>query len=52
VVRDDNKAIELRKIKVGLTSGNMVEVMDGLARGDRVVTKGSLFIDRLAAAES
>jgi cobalt-zinc-cadmium efflux system membrane fusion protein len=51
VVRDD-KAIELRKIKVGLTSGNMVEVMDGLARGDRVVTKGSLFIDRLATAES
>ena len=52
IVRDDNKAIELRKIKVGLTSGNMVEVMEGLARGDRVITKGSLFIDRLATAES
>ena len=49
VVRDDNKAIELRRIKVGLTSGNMVEVMEGLARGDRVITKGSLFIDRVAA---
>jgi len=48
VVRDD-KAIELRRIKVGLTNGNMVEVMEGLAPTDRVVTKGSLFIDRVAA---
>jgi cobalt-zinc-cadmium efflux system membrane fusion protein len=52
VARDDNKAIELRKIKVGLTNNNMVEVMEGLARGDRVITKGSLFIDRAAAAAS
>jgi cobalt-zinc-cadmium efflux system membrane fusion protein len=52
LVRDDNKAIELRRIKVGLTSGNMVEVTDGLAKGDRVITKGSLFIDRVATAES
>jgi cobalt-zinc-cadmium efflux system membrane fusion protein len=50
LVRDDNKAIELRRIKVGLTSGNMVEVTEGLARGDRVITKGSLFIDRVATA--
>jgi cobalt-zinc-cadmium efflux system membrane fusion protein len=48
VVRDD-KAIELRRIKVGLTSGAMVEVTDGLAPSDRVITKGSLFIDRVAA---
>jgi membrane fusion protein, heavy metal efflux system len=50
VVRDDNKAIELRKIKVGLTNGSMVEVLEGLAPSDRVITKGSLFIDRAAAA--
>jgi membrane fusion protein, heavy metal efflux system len=49
VVRGNTKAIELRRIKVGLTSGNMVEVTDGLAAGDRVITKGSLFIDRVAA---
>ena len=48
VARDD-KAIELRRIKVGLTNGAMVEVTDGLAPTDRVVTKGSLFIDRVAA---
>jgi cobalt-zinc-cadmium efflux system membrane fusion protein len=49
-VRDDSKAIELRRIKVGQTSGKMVEVTEGLAPNDRVITKGSLFIDRVAAA--
>jgi cobalt-zinc-cadmium efflux system membrane fusion protein len=48
VARDD-KAIELRRIKVGLTNGSMVEVLEGIAPTDRVVTKGSLFIDRVAA---
>ncbi len=48
--KDDEKAIELRRIKVGLTNGNMVEVVKGLAPGDRVVTKGSLFIDRVASS--
>jgi cobalt-zinc-cadmium efflux system membrane fusion protein len=47
VVRDDNKAIELRRISRA-DHGNMVEVMEGLAPGDRVATKGSLFIDRVA----
>jgi cobalt-zinc-cadmium efflux system membrane fusion protein len=47
VARDDN-AIELRRIKVGLTSGNLIQVVDGLKLGDRVITKGSLFIDRAA----
>jgi cobalt-zinc-cadmium efflux system membrane fusion protein len=48
--KDDEKAIELRRIKVGLTNGNMVEVLKGLASGDRVVTKGTLFIDRVASS--
>jgi cobalt-zinc-cadmium efflux system membrane fusion protein len=47
--KDSHKAIELRRIKVGLTNGSLVEVLKGLAPGDRVVTKGSLFIDRVAA---
>jgi membrane fusion protein, heavy metal efflux system len=46
-VRDD-KAIELRRIKIGLSNGKVVEVVQGLAPRDRVVTKGSLFIDRAA----
>jgi cobalt-zinc-cadmium efflux system membrane fusion protein len=51
VVRDD-KGIELRRVKVGLTNGTMVEVLGGLAPNDRVITKGSLFIDRVASAGS
>jgi cobalt-zinc-cadmium efflux system membrane fusion protein len=47
IVRSDN-AIELKRIKVGLTSGSMIQVVDGLKPGDRVITKGSLFIDRAA----
>jgi cobalt-zinc-cadmium efflux system membrane fusion protein len=47
--KDNEKAIELRRIKVGLTNGGMVEVLKGLVAGDRVVTKGSLFIDRVAS---
>ena len=54
VVRDKNseKAIELQRIKVGLANGNTIEVLNGLAPGDRVVTRGGLFIDRVAAADS
>ena len=47
-VRDD-KGIELRQITVGLTNGNMVEV-GRFSPSDRVITKGSLFIDRVALA--
>jgi hypothetical protein len=31
-----------------MTNGNMVQVLEGLAPSDRVITKGSLFIDRVA----
>ena len=48
-VRDTDNAIELRRIKVGLTNGKVVEIVKGLTPKDRVVTKGSLFIDRVAA---
>jgi cobalt-zinc-cadmium efflux system membrane fusion protein len=45
VVNGDN-SIELRRIKTGLTGGRMVEVLEGLAPGERVVTGGSLLADR------
>jgi cobalt-zinc-cadmium efflux system membrane fusion protein len=48
VVHDD-KSIELRPIKVGLANGDFVEVKRGLARDEKIVTKGSLFIDRAAS---
>jgi membrane fusion protein, heavy metal efflux system len=47
-VAHDDKSIELRQIKTGLTNGNLVEVQGDLKPGDQIVTKGSLFIDRAA----
>jgi membrane fusion protein, heavy metal efflux system len=48
VARPD-KGIELRTVQVGLSSGRMIQVLDGVMTGEQVVTKGSLFIDRVAA---
>jgi membrane fusion protein, heavy metal efflux system len=43
----DDRAIELRQIKLGLSSGRFIQVLDGLTPGDRIITRGSLFIDRM-----
>ena len=48
VVHED-KSIELRRIKTGLTNGDLVEVTGNLDRREKIVTKGSLFIDRAAS---
>ena len=48
VVRDD-KGIEFRRISVGLTDDKMVQVVDGLRIGERIITKGSMFITRPSA---
>jgi cobalt-zinc-cadmium efflux system membrane fusion protein len=45
-VARDGRALELRQIKAGRTENGMVEVLSGLQPGERVVTSGSLFIDR------
>jgi cobalt-zinc-cadmium efflux system membrane fusion protein len=50
VAHDDEKTIELRQIKTGLINGNLVEVYGNLRPGERIVTRGSLFIDRAASA--
>lgn len=47
VARDD-KSIELREITTGLTNADMVEARSNLLPGERIVTRGSLFIDRAA----
>jgi cobalt-zinc-cadmium efflux system membrane fusion protein len=44
-------ALQLRAVKLGLTSGSMVQVVSGLNADDRVVVQGSLLIDRAAAGE-
>jgi cobalt-zinc-cadmium efflux system membrane fusion protein len=48
VVHDD-QSIEQRAIKTGLSNGDSVEVLSGLEVGEKVVSKGSLFVDRAAA---
>jgi cobalt-zinc-cadmium efflux system membrane fusion protein len=48
-VAHEDKSIELRQIKPGLTNGDIVEVHGNLRPGEQIVTKGSLFIDRAAS---
>ena len=40
--------LALRSIRAGRNNSGMVEVLTGLAAGDKVVTSGSLFIDQAA----
>lgn len=47
-VLEGSRAVGLRRIRTGRTHDGMVEVLEGLAAGERVVTRGSLFIDRAA----
>jgi cobalt-zinc-cadmium efflux system membrane fusion protein len=49
VARDD-RGIELRQVALGLVGGGRVQVVDGLAPGEKIVTHGSLFIDRIASS--
>ena len=48
-VAHEDKTIELRQIKPGLINGELVEVIGNLKPGEKIVTKGSLFIDRAAS---
>ena len=47
VVQQDN-GLALRQIRTGRMNNGMVEVLEGLKPGEKVVTRGSLFIDRAA----
>lgn len=49
VVQGANE-LSLRQIHTGRINNGMVEVLDGLKPGDKVVTRGSLFIDRASQA--
>jgi len=48
-VANSDNSLELRQVKTGLASGELVAVRGNLGPGDKVVTKGSLFIDRAAS---
>jgi cobalt-zinc-cadmium efflux system membrane fusion protein len=41
-----NGTLALRQIQTGRSADGMVEVLSGLAAGEKVVTKGTVFIDR------
>ncbi len=47
VVSQDD-ALTVRAIRVGRVRGGMIEVLEGLTPGERVVTRGSLFMDHEA----
>jgi membrane fusion protein, heavy metal efflux system len=48
-VATDDGTIERRPITPGLVDGNMIQVLRGLQPGEKVITRGALFIDRAAA---
>jgi membrane fusion protein, heavy metal efflux system len=50
VVGDD--LLSLRTIRTGRSNYGLIEVLDGLKPGERVVTKGGLFIDQAAVPAS
>ena len=50
-VAHDDKTLALQPIRVGRIDGSNVEVLSGLNAGEKVVTSGSLFIDRAAQAD-
>jgi cobalt-zinc-cadmium efflux system membrane fusion protein len=47
VVRGD-KALESRRIRLGSAHGSLVQVMDGLSPGEKVITQGRLLVERAA----
>jgi cobalt-zinc-cadmium efflux system membrane fusion protein len=48
-IAHDDHSIELRQIKIGLSDGGLMQVLSGVRVGEKVVTKGTLFIDRTAS---
>jgi cobalt-zinc-cadmium efflux system membrane fusion protein len=44
--------LSLRSIRTGRSNDGLIEVLDGLEAGEKVVTKGGLFIDQAAAPAS
>ena len=50
-VAGEGDTLALREIRTGRTSDGMVEVRAGLAAGEKVVTSGTVFIDRAARAD-
>lgn len=43
---DSDGALHIRPVVTGVTEDGMVQIVQGLKAGDRVVTKGALFVDQ------
>src|SRR4051812_23033285 len=39
------RTVEMRRVKLGLANGAMIQIVDGLQPGESVIERGSLFID-------
>jgi membrane fusion protein, heavy metal efflux system len=50
LVKDDGTLV-IREVEIGRIEDGMVEILGGLAPGDKIVTSGALFIDRAAATD-
>ena len=50
-VAGDDGTIAVRSIRIGRSADGMIEVLDGLSPGEKVVTSGALFIDRAANSD-
>jgi cobalt-zinc-cadmium efflux system membrane fusion protein len=46
----DDQSVELRQVKLGQTDNGLIQVLGGLNVGEKIVTRGSLFIDRMTVA--
>jgi cobalt-zinc-cadmium efflux system membrane fusion protein len=46
-VATSETSLELRNIKTGVANGKVVQVLDGVQIGERVVIRGGVFIDRM-----
>jgi cobalt-zinc-cadmium efflux system membrane fusion protein len=50
-IAGDDGTLALRKIKPGRSANGMLEVLDGVKPGEKVVASGALFIDRAALGD-
>lgn len=44
-----DRTVELRRVRPGLIDGEFVQIIEGLAAGEEVVTRGALFVDQMTA---
>lgn len=51
-VVNDDRSVQKRAVKIGLSHGKMIQVLEGLRVGEKVVSKGTLFVDREATSGS